>query len=320
MAAEGAGRVADPLTLVLEAGSDYTPDRPLQWLPMTRRRDGEQVWVPAEFVGSAPDDLPGDKPPGGWLTTPISNGQGAHFDVEAATAHALLELLQRDGNATTFRSMDAGVVIDLDGLSDPDSLALLKRLDDAGIEVLVKLAAQEFGTVDVYAVGCSRAGDELLPIMATACGEAAHPDREVAIRKALHEFVAARSRKALMHGPLDVIARATPSGYVERWLAGHQPDRLAAENRATRAMLDWSAMSTTELTTLLRPTVLSQRHHRRAGHPAHLGGHRRHRSRRRPAGRDGRAHRRPPLGRGRPAGQGGGAGPGGGDHVLRAHR
>ena len=206
------------------------------------------------------------------MTTPISNGQGADFDAEAATAHALLELLQRDGNATTFRAMDAGVVIDLDGLTDPDSLDLLKRLDDAGIEVMVKLAATEFGTVDVYAVGCSRAGDEPLPIMATACGEAAHPDREVAVRKALHEFVAARSRKALMHGPLDVIAAATPPGYVERWLASHQPDRLAAEDRATQAMLDWTRLSTTELTTLLRPTVLSRRTRRGAGHAAHLVG------------------------------------------------
>ena len=76
VAAEGAGRVADPLTLVLEAGSDYTPDRPLQWLPMTRRRDGEQVWVPAEFVGSAPDDLPGEPPPGGWLDHPDQQRSG----------------------------------------------------------------------------------------------------------------------------------------------------------------------------------------------------------------------------------------------------
>ncbi len=259
VAREGAGRVQDPRTLGLEAGCDYTPDRVLQWLPMTRVRDGEQVLVPAELVASAPQDLPGSPPPGGWLTTPISNGQGAHLDPDAAVAHAVLELLQRDGNATSFRAMDRGAVVDLDGLTDPDSLALLARLDAAGIDVMVKLASTEHGVVDVYAVGCSRDASEPVPVMATACGEAAHPDREAAIRKALHEFVAARSRKALMHGPLDVVARATPPGYVDAWLAGHPPDRLAEEGRALEAMLDWARRPTADLVELLRETVLARR-------------------------------------------------------------
>ena len=69
------------------------------------------------------------------------------------------------------------------------------------------------------AVGCS--GDETTPVMATACGEAAHPDREVAVRKALFEFAAARSRKAFMHGPLGPVRAATPPGYLDAWLAGH---------------------------------------------------------------------------------------------------
>jgi len=60
---EGRDRVADPRTLCLEAGSAYDDDRPLQWLPMTRQRDGETVLVPAELVASAPDDLPGAPPP-----------------------------------------------------------------------------------------------------------------------------------------------------------------------------------------------------------------------------------------------------------------
>src|SRR3712207_8585372 len=60
--------------------------------------------VPAELVASAPDDLPGTPPPGGWLTTVITNGQGAAFDADRAVAHALLEVLQRDGNATSFRA------------------------------------------------------------------------------------------------------------------------------------------------------------------------------------------------------------------------
>jgi len=257
VAREGADRVQDPLTLCLEAGSAYDADRVLQWLPMTRLRDGEQVLVPAELVASAPEDLPGAPPPGGWLTTVITNGQGAAFDADAATAHALLEVLQRDGNATAFRAMDRGVVVDLDGLTDPDSLALLAGLRAAGIDVQVKLASSDLGVVGVYAVGCS--GDEPVPVMATACGEAAHPDREVAVRKALHEFAAARSRKAFMHGPLDLVRQATPDGYLDGWLQGHPPERLVEEDRALQAMLAWLRMGTGPLTELLQDSVLSRR-------------------------------------------------------------
>jgi ribosomal protein S12 methylthiotransferase accessory factor len=256
---EGAGRVQDPRTLALEAGSPYDDDRVLQWLPMTRLRDGESVLVPAELVASSAGDLPGPPPPGGWLTTVISNGQGAGFDAERAVVHAVLEVLQRDGNATTYRAMDRGVVVDLDGLRDPDALALLARLDAAGIDVTVKLASTDLGVVDVYVVGCSRDASEPVPIMATASGEAAHPDRDAAVRKALHEFAAARGRKAFMHGPLDVVARATPPGYLDDWLTGHPPERLVAEDRALTAMLDWTALGTPALVDLLRGTVLAHR-------------------------------------------------------------
>jgi ribosomal protein S12 methylthiotransferase accessory factor len=155
--------------------------------------------------------------------------------------------------------MDRGVVVDLDGLRDPDALALLDRLDAAGIDVTVKLASTDLGVVDVYAVGCSRDGTEPVPIMATACGEAAHPDRDTAVRKALHEFASARARKAFMHGPLDLVRRATPPGYLDAWLSGHPPERLVKEDRALAAMLDWMARGTPALVDLLQETVLARR-------------------------------------------------------------
>jgi ribosomal protein S12 methylthiotransferase accessory factor len=168
-------------------------------------------------------------------------------------------VLQRDGNATAFRAMDRGVVVDLDSLRDPDALALLRRLDAAGIDVIVKLASTDLGVVGVHVVGCSRDGTEPVPVMATACGEAAHPDRDTAVRKALHEFAAARARKAFMHGPLDVVGRATPAGYLDGWLHGHPPERLVEEDRALAAMLEWTAMGTPALVEVLRDTVLARR-------------------------------------------------------------
>jgi ribosomal protein S12 methylthiotransferase accessory factor len=96
-------------------------------------------------------------------------------------------------------------------------------------------------------------------MMVTACGEAADPDPDAAVRKALHEFAAARSRKAFMHGPLDAVAAATPPGYLDQWLHGHPPERMVEEDRALQAMLDWTRLGTDRLTALLQDSVLSRR-------------------------------------------------------------
>lgn len=225
--------VQDPRTLALPAGSPWTPEQPLEWLPMRRLRDDATVLVPAEFVGSNAHDLP-SPPAGGWLTTPVTNGLGAGLDLDRALAHGVLEILQRDGNGMTFRALDRGVVLDLAGLSDPVSLSVLAALRSAGVEPMVKLASIDFGVANVYAVGAAP-GDGILP--ATACGEAAHPDLSRAVRKALLEFAAARPRKLLKHGPIDAVAAIAPEGYLDRALAA--VDLAHEEQRVLDAMVSW---------------------------------------------------------------------------------
>jgi ribosomal protein S12 methylthiotransferase accessory factor len=217
---------------------------------------GEEVLVPAEFVGSNPSDLPGPMPEGGWLTTVITNGLGAGPDRTWALGHGLLELLQRDGNGLRFRAMDAGVDVDLDGLTDPGALEVLRRLRAAGVEPRVKLASTDFGIPNVYAVGPGPA-DLDVPIMTTACGEGVHPDRERAIRKALLEYAASRARKVFMHGPLDLVAAVTSEQYVRR--AAGAVDLAAEEHRALTAMVEWLRCSAAELRERLADTVLSSR-------------------------------------------------------------
>jgi YcaO-like protein with predicted kinase domain len=255
----GRDRVADPVELVLPAGADYGPERPLDWVPARRLRTGEEVLVPVEFAATCGADLPGEPPPGGRLTTPITNGLGAGDTLQRAVSHALLEILQRDGNATAHRAMDEGVVIDLDEVTDPVTLSLLDRLRNAGVEVLPKLAATRFGLADVHVVGTDGPrGPEgsATPLALTACGEAAHPDREVALRKALTEYVSSRARKAFSHGPLTEVARIAPPGYLEREMSAPLAPQ---EPRALREMTAWAAMDAERLRELLEPTVLSRR-------------------------------------------------------------
>lgn len=230
----GGGEAAiDPRLLCMPAGVEFTDERVLQWLPMRRLHDDVEVLVPAELVASSPEELPGAGPPGGWLTGPISNGLGAGSSLEQATAHAILEVLQRDGNGLAFRALDAGMVLDLDGVQDPATLDALGRLAAAGVQVQAKLAATDLGLPNIYVVGAAPDDDIL---SATACGEAVHPDREVALRKAVLEFANARARKQFMHGPLDRVLQIAPAGY-DAVIAAMDPMR--EEPRVLAAMLQW---------------------------------------------------------------------------------
>ncbi|SBT65824.1 ribosomal protein S12 methylthiotransferase accessory factor [Micromonospora sediminicola] len=252
--AVGAHGVVDPRSLVLPAGTVVDDDQPRSWLPTLRWRTGETVLVPAEFCAADGADLPWQDP-AERLIPVITNGSGAGDTVERAVAHGLLELLQRDGNTTAFRAMDAGVVIDVDEVHDPVIRLMLDRLADAGIEVLPKLASTAFGMPDVHVVGIDRQ-PETPALAVTACGEAVHPDREVALRKALLEYVSSRSRKVFSHAPLDLLRPVAPQAYWRREFA--RPAE-AQESRAITAMRGWTHLDGAQLLALLEPVVLARR-------------------------------------------------------------
>ncbi len=249
--------VLDPRLLGLPAGEPFDDDRPLRWLPMRRLGAGgelgDAVLVPAEFVASSPGELPAP-PPGGWLTMPVTNGLGAGAGLAQAVAHGIGEVLQRDGNGLVFRALDAGRVLDLAGLSDPVTVDVLGRLRAAGIDAVAKLAATDFGLPNVYVVGRGP-GDDL--VAATACGEAVHPDRDVALRKAVLEFASARARKRFMHGPLRAVAELTPEGYLDDALSALDP--ADEEPRVLQATLDWLAGPADRWEQALADTVFSRR-------------------------------------------------------------
>ena len=242
----GASSVMDPVTGCLPAGSPYTPGTELEWVEARRRPDGEAVLVPVEFVATRGADLGGYE---AKLFTPITNGLGAGLDPERALVHAVLELLQRDGNGVSFRALDRGVVVDFEGVEDEETKKILSHLDGIGVEVKAKLAATDFGTANLYVVGEDRDPSRVRHhLTVSACGEACHPDREQALKKALLEFCASRARKPFNHGPLAPIDEISPSGYLERF---RDKPLDSEEDRSLEAMLGWLSMSYKELRGLL---------------------------------------------------------------------
>lgn len=252
----GDDHVIDPLTLCLPAGSPYTPDMPLDWVSVNRVRDDATAWIPSEFVAFDTVSYefcstPGREP----LAHPISNGMGAGLNRAQAIKHGLLELLQRDGNSLAFRALDRGITVALDSLQNESLIGILRHAHQLGIRVLVKVASTEFNMSNVYVVGYSlpEAGGESFPLQVTACGEAVHPCRETAIRKAVLEFLAARARKTFMHGPLEAIENIAPPGYLDDYEAALPMDM--EESRSIREMDQWLDLTTEQLRERLTPSV-----------------------------------------------------------------
>lgn len=248
----GAHGVIDPLTLCLPVGSPYNADMPLSWVEAQRWPSGEPVAVPREWVAAYPYQL-GEA---ARLIMPITNGLGAGLDLPHAVAHGLMELLQRDGNVVSYRALDQGVVVDLDAVEEAQVVSLLRRLGGLGINVTVKLAADDFGMANLYVVG-DDLGTPTVPIQITSCGEAVHPDRARGLRKALLEFCGSRSRKAATHGPIDVVQAALPHDYTERQLAAALLDE--EEPRALESMTEWLGQDVKELHRRLSDNVFSER-------------------------------------------------------------
>ncbi len=249
-AALGADEAIDPLTLCLPAGSPYTPELSLSWVAARRWPDGARVLVPAEWVAAHAYQMAEPA----RLITPITNGLGAGVDIAHAVAHGVMELLQRDGNVTSYRALDEGVVIDLPPGTLPEVDALLARLRTAGLRPLVKLAGTELNLANIYVVGDdTHAADFSLQV--SACGEASHPDASRAVRKALLEFVGSRARKAATHGPIARARTVLPAGYVARRVAS---DLGREEVRALEAMAGWLAMPQGELSALLAQTAFRE--------------------------------------------------------------
>ena len=251
--AEGVAAL-DPLKCRLPVGTAYTPDRDLEWVEARRWPDGATRWVPVEYAATNV----GDTGPGDWLFTPITNGMGAGDTLERALAHGLLELVQRDGNSLSYRALDQGVALDLDDVRDPVTRAVLARLDAEGVEVLPKLASTAFGVANVYVVGAERDPARAPhPVMLTACGEAAHPDRERALRKAVLEFCSSRVRKRFAHDRWDAVAPLLPDGYRAR--VERNPPGWDEEARALAAMRDLMARGPDAVVELIRDPVLTAR-------------------------------------------------------------
>ncbi len=193
-------RVVDVEQLPRPSSSRFHPDLTILWIEGTDVFTAERVWVPYECV-HLDFRVPGPQGTGCFLATSAGLAAGNHL--LEAVSHALCEVVERDALALWGEreaSDRASRQLDLNTVNDPGCRRLLDAYEAAGVGVAASDLTTDIGLpvfsatiVDRYANAARR-----LP---AAMGVGCHPDRAVALSRALTE--AAQSRLTGIAGSRD---------------------------------------------------------------------------------------------------------------------
>jgi YcaO-like protein with predicted kinase domain len=178
----------------------YHPDFPILWIEGQELFTGTRVWVPYEVVHTA-YTLPAPTGTGCFAAT--SNGLASGNHLLEAISHGICETVERD--AATLHDLRTPETagsrqLDLRTVDDADCGEALDRLDRAGMSVGVWDITTDIG---IPAFKCLIAEGDHRParMMHSSEGMGCHPDRGIALLRALTE--AAQSRVAFISGTRD---------------------------------------------------------------------------------------------------------------------
>lgn len=197
--------VVDPWNLCT-TGREFEPDAVISWTEGFDLLRREPCWVPTELIHTDyTRPLDGYFPAG-------SNGLASGNHLAEALSAATCELVERDAvafwNASSIRAR-AQRALDIASIDDPDCRSLLAKYDQAGVEVRLWDVTTDIG---IAALVCDvrdpLAGDpgQLRRFHGGGC----HPDRAIALARALTE--AAQARLTYIAGIRDDLL---PSEYEE---------------------------------------------------------------------------------------------------------
>jgi YcaO-like protein with predicted kinase domain len=203
------------------ADSTYRPDTPLLWIEGRDLLTGTPRWVPYEMVHTA-YTLP--RPTGTGCFIATSNGLASGNHLLEAISHAICETVERD--AATLHSVRAprdaaSRRVDPKTVDDPGCVEALARLDRAAMSVAIWDITSDVG---IPAFTCRIAERRQPPAVSAydAEGMGCHPDRNVALLRALTE--AAQSRLGHISGTRD-----DPSGWEHAYGTEEAPPGPAAD-------------------------------------------------------------------------------------------
>jgi len=176
----------------------------LQWIEGRDLLQNESVWLPYE-VAHLNFCLP--LPQGSGCFYGSSNGLASGNHILEAISHGLCEIVERDATALwqlLDRRARAKTRLDLDSVDDPACLEIVEKYKRAGILAAVWVITSDIG---IPAFRCSIFPREARTMHSVhlADGFGCHPDRGVALMRALTE--AAQARLTLIAGSRDDLER-----------------------------------------------------------------------------------------------------------------
>jgi ribosomal protein S12 methylthiotransferase accessory factor len=194
--------VLDPRTLNYELAGDYSEQQTYSWCEALDITSGLPWYVPAKMAGYIWEDVPHPLP----FATTHSNGLASGNSRAEAICHALCELAERD--SWTFAELGAHLMprarrsyaLGPDAKDGPDDFEMFPCVDLGSHELLAKFwnadlfplvrdITSEVGIPSFFATVC----DESISGFPMAhCGLGAHPNAEVAVRRALLELAQSR--------------------------------------------------------------------------------------------------------------------------------
>ena len=197
-----AHRVVDVDGLAARAGAPCPPELSMLWIEGEDVLSDEMVWVPYDSV-----HLNFARPgPTSLSFFPVSsNGLASGNHVLEAISHGICEVVERDALAAADGPPHGGrVLLDLATVDDPTCVDVLDTYDRAGVDVLVWDVTSDIGLACFACAIWERDPSPLRPLY-TSVGSGCHPDRSIALVRALTE--AAQSRLTFIAGARDDLPR-----------------------------------------------------------------------------------------------------------------
>jgi len=193
-------RVVDVELLPRPSWSRFHPDLSILWVEGTDVIGGEKLWVPYECVHL---DFRSPGPQGSGCFLANGTGLAAGNHLHEAVSHALCEAVERDAFALWDERPAADRAarrVDLDTVTDPGCRQLLETYERAGVGVVAWDLTTDIA-LPVFSATIVDRRNEILRRLPAATGGGCHPDRGVALSRALTE--AAQSRLTLIAGSRD---------------------------------------------------------------------------------------------------------------------
>ena len=213
-------RLVDVEGLPRAPSGSFRASLPTHWVEGRDLMSGGSVWVPFEIVHA---DGTGSAPPASGCFAASTNGLASGNHVLEATSHALCEVIERDATSLWHGSpppAQDGRRVDLATVPDETCRSLLRRLDEAQLDVAVWDITTDVGVPAFQCLAIDRTGE----IRHVGHGAGCHPTREVALLRALTEAVQVRTTYIV--GSREDISRSD-----------YEHEILDARSRRARAMM-----------------------------------------------------------------------------------